>query len=83
MKKSGVMRLCGHEKSTCNERKRRKNETDQHDEDQQQKKKGLTVGHRPGGLLITNNKLTKYKIAVYKLTLQAFRSNGCGDARAI
>jgi hypothetical protein len=27
------------------ERKRRKNGTDQHDEDQQQTKKGLTIGH--------------------------------------
>jgi hypothetical protein len=31
--------------NTYYERKRRKNETDQHDEDQQQTEKGLTIGH--------------------------------------
>jgi hypothetical protein len=34
-----------HGKNTYHERKRRKNETHQHDEDQQQTKKGLTIGH--------------------------------------
>jgi hypothetical protein len=50
----------------------RKNGTDQHDEDQQQTKKGLTIGHlectitvyRPGSLRITINELGKYKIAI-------------------
>jgi hypothetical protein len=53
------------------ERKRRKNGTDQHDEDQQQQRKDLRLAtwnvrslYRPGGLRITNYELRKYKIAI-------------------
>jgi hypothetical protein len=52
-----------HGKNTYYERKRSKNGTDQHDEDQQQTEKGLTV-YRPGGLRITIKELRKYKIAI-------------------
>jgi hypothetical protein len=53
-------------------KKRRKNVTSQHDEDQQQTKKGLIrlatwnvrSLYRPGGLRITINELRKYKIAI-------------------
>jgi hypothetical protein len=34
-----------HGKNPYYERKRRQNGTDQHDEDQQQTEKGLTIGH--------------------------------------
>jgi hypothetical protein len=88
---SDVRRLCDWlippaRKNTYYERNRRKIATDQHD-DQQQTKKGLTIGHlectitvlyRPEGLRIAINELRKYKIAISairKLTPQAFTSN--------
>jgi hypothetical protein len=75
------------EKNPYYERKRRKNGTDQHDEDQQQTEKGLTIRHLEctiSGLRITINELRKYKTATAaiqearwnKLTAQAFTSNG-------
>jgi hypothetical protein len=70
-------------------KKKKKNGTDQHDEDQQQTENGLTIGHLEctitvGGLRITINELRKNRIAIAaireprwnKLTLQAFTSNG-------
>jgi hypothetical protein len=53
-----------HGKNTYYERKRIKNGTDQHDEDQKQPEKGLTIGHlectitvQTEGLRITINEL--------------------------
>jgi hypothetical protein len=79
-----------HGKNTYNKRKRKKNGTGQHDEDQQQMEKGLTIGHLECTITVqtrglrTINEIRKYKIAIAaiqetrwdKFTPQAFTSNG-------
>jgi hypothetical protein len=46
--------------NTYYERKRRKNGTDQHDEDQQQTEKGLTIGHLECTIIVQTRRPSYY-----------------------